>query len=470
MTYSGALGQNNITAGYIDLASAWRLDADYLYVGTKLSSQFQADSGITHFMKSYQRSSWFTQMYVTLDQKNGNIDFGSTATVTINRLAEYMCDTWLRVALPRIELLNTNQHGGLGTLRWCKNIGHNLIEDCQLTVNDQVIARIDSSILDIIKEFYEPYGQTENYDALIGNGRNTTAPHPLFFDPVLKETVLNIPLSFFFARETALALPISSLVFVEIKIIIKFRHWRDLLILQPYNDPSNRTDIVVGTDIDVEPKLRDPKFWARFILTNEFERAELENVRDMIVPMWQSSLPTPYEPANPPIHQPNFTFSVRALYPQIINTSWKAERSCYTADSPQMTFDIIGPIMLDGQEEAIKSVSLSYESQGRLNNTPWDILRHVATYHCGIKMPAPGLGLIPYSVNIVDLQPNGSTNYSKLGQVQIQFNPTTAAIDGYNGAGTTPGYNFPQRYEMQVHSEFWTVIRIQSGQLVMPYI
>lgn len=129
---------------------------------------------------------------------------------------------WLRVVIPKVTLLQGNQFGGDGRLRWTRNLMHNLIRECSISFNDLVAARFDNYHLDFWAAFTVPASKTVGYDNMIGNVDSLIAPHGVG-DP-LATRPLNLPLPFFYSRDSGVALPTAALPYNEMRIMFYFRN------------------------------------------------------------------------------------------------------------------------------------------------------------------------------------------------------------------------------------------------------
>ena len=193
---------SNLTSGFIDLATFDEIEK-YLYGGPDATA---------YFVRETRKSTWFTQVPVVLSRAAGSPAFGQEWSVAISRAGDYLLQTWLRVALPEVQLKTTNVvDGGTGTdghIRWTKNRSHNLIRECCITFNDLVAARFDNYHLDFWTAFTVPESKREGYNNMIGNVDELTTPHDNT-EPLPSYT-LNLPLPFFYTRDSGVALPTSS--------------------------------------------------------------------------------------------------------------------------------------------------------------------------------------------------------------------------------------------------------------------
>ncbi len=109
---------------FIDIATKDEIEK-YMY-GGKTSTAY--------FVRETRKATWFTQVPVSLTRANGSANFGSEWSASISRAGDYLLYTWLRVRIPSVTLLTTNQFGANGRIRWCRNFMHNLIRECSYYV------------------------------------------------------------------------------------------------------------------------------------------------------------------------------------------------------------------------------------------------------------------------------------------------------------------------------------------------
>lgn len=221
---------SNLTSGFIDLATYDEIEK-YMYGGPEATA---------YFVRECRKSTWFTQVPVVLSKCSGSPSFGSEWSVQISRAGDYLLQTWLRVELPEVAITNsveccdacptsaiTQGEFGCVSIRWTRNLGHALIRECCLTFNDLVAARFDNYHLDFWSAFTTPAGKQNGYDNMIGN----TGALAGMGDPhVLPAAILNVPLPFFYTRDSGVALPTAALPYNDMRIQFQFRNLSELLI------------------------------------------------------------------------------------------------------------------------------------------------------------------------------------------------------------------------------------------------
>ena len=204
---------SNITSGFIDLATFDEIEK-YMYGGPDATA---------YFVRETRKATWFTQIPVVLSRASGQPAFNQEWSVSISRAGDYLLQSWLRLQLPAVALASSVASGVF--IRWTRNLMHNLVRECAITFNDLVAARFDNFHLDFWAAFTVPASKQNGYDNMIGNLKELTEPARL-----LPDAILNLPLPFFYARDSGVALPTAALPYNEMRINFAFRDWADLLI------------------------------------------------------------------------------------------------------------------------------------------------------------------------------------------------------------------------------------------------
>jgi hypothetical protein len=505
---------SNVTSGFIDLATFDEIEK-YMYGGPDATA---------YFVRETRKSTWFTQVPVVLSNAAGSPGFNQDWSVNISRAGDYLLQTWLRLATPTVTL---NSSSSLGTIRWTHNLMHNLIRECSITFNDLVAARFDSYQLDFWSAFTTPAGKRVGYDAMIGNV-------PSLINPVgpgssLPSEVLNLPLPFFYGRDSGVALPTAALPYNEMRINFSFRDWSELLIAQipvdmavngyvPLPVSSSGTGFQSvqgpssGTDLAAIPHLSSRCYvWANYAIVSNDERKRMACApRDILIEQVQTA---PIQTWNPntnqyPSYDIRFSHAIKVLFFAVRNkTCWSAW-SNYTAWSQYVTRDSVtptdGPYYLvpveqlrpfnedfeaengggyppvtpypyaaqGGSPDPILDTSLIYENTARLSNMGSDYFSLVNPWFNAPTIPdKAGYHSYSYSLDFISLDPMGSTNYGKLTNVSINPTAAPAAVTAAAGTNTgSGGSSTGQLYQFIVTAVNNNIIRISGGALGFPVL
>lgn len=458
---------SNLTAGFIDLATFDELEK-YLYGGP---------SATAYFVRETRKATWFTQVPVALSRSNGTADFGQDSSVNISRAGDYMLMAWLRLNLPSVTLLSGNQFGANGRIRWTRNFMHNLIYECSITFNDLVAARFDNYHLDFWAAFTVPAGKLNGYKNMIGDFDDLTGPHSSS-DPIPAFT-LNLPLPFFFARDSGVALPTAALPYNEMRISYSFRNWSELLILDNIAAPAGTnpsTVPVVPTDIATAPSLSQVYTWANYAIVSNDERKRMACApRNILIEQVQTAPIQSFQPGNggnpTPSYDLRFSHAIKVMFFACRNTTVSNEWSNYTAATPVPGAGAVN-FNPSGAVDPIVSTSLTYENTARLQNMGSDYYSLIQPwYHAPVIPLETGYHMYSYSLDFICLDPKGSTNYGKLTNVSIAPVASTGAIAGANGTGILgSGADFAQTYRFITVCVNNNIIRISGGALGFPVL
>lgn len=456
---------SNAAAGFVDIAT---LDEIEKY-------QYGSSQAFTYFVRETRKSTWFTQIPVLLNKSSGQVGFGLDWSVNVSRACDYLLHTWLRVKTPAVTLLSTNKYGTDGRLRWTKNFMHNLVKECCITFNDLVAEKFDTYFFDFWAAFTTPASKQEGYDYMIGNFDVLLAPHAPGVE--INERWLNLPLPFFFTRDTGLALPTAALPYNDIRINFTFRPWQELLVLEnsapvlgvnPYSVP------VVGTDIDKEPTLGTADVWANYALVSNDERTRMGCApRDMLVEQIQTSPRNTFNPVQnrQPRFDIRFSHSVKALFFAMQNVTNRNVRSNYTTCSP-----IPGPVVDNYTPtncwDPIENATLTYENMDRLTRMGADYYSLISPWYFAPSIPAEtGYHLYSYSLAFYEVDPLGSTNFGKLTNVSLTPFGSEGSIVAQNGSGDiNSGADYPQSFEFIILCVNTNIIRCSGGVVGFPVL
>ena len=375
---------------------------------------------------------------------------------------------------------------------------HNLIQECSITFNDLVAARFDNFHLDFWSSFTVPSGKRNGYNVMIGNVNqliNPVAANPLILvgqggvqtsttavvnqAQVLPSQVLNLPLPFFFSRDSGIALPTAALPYNEMRINFSFRNWTDLLIKDVYiplaaqasgviatpaftssaatamttkpgywvSVPAQQSD-VVGNGPDIGNACQ---VWANYAIVSNEERKKMACApRDILIEQVQTaplqSYNTQTQPSTSgligvnggtqitPQFDIRFSHAVKVLFWSARNKANYSAWSNYTSDpqfplGPHQSGNIsaepavsalFGVVDFTAGSDPVDNTSLIYENTQRLQNMGSDYFSLVNPwFHSPVIPLETGYHSYSYSLDYYNIDPMGSTNYGKLTNVSI---------------------------------------------------
>lgn len=452
MSYSSTL-----SSGFIDLATYDELEK-YMYGGS---------DAIAYFVRETRKSTWFSTIPVVLQYSSGTPDFDSDFSVSISRAGDYLLNTWIRLGVPAVEPKNSDLF-----IRWTRNFMHNLISEISLSSNDLVVARFDNYHLDFWNAFTVVASKDVGYDTMIGNSNLIT---PKKSQP---QSVLNLPLPFFFSRDSGVALPTAALPYCELKINISFRDWTELLIIDEKEQISRPAN---ASDLKAVPHLLAVQVWGEYALVSNEERKKMACApRDILIEQVQS-LPVKSVSGKNTSDSFDLRFSqaVKVIFFAIRNTTVSSWWSNYTSATPYV--NINGSAFIDlqnseGLDDPIGSTTLTYENTNRLFGIGSDYFSLVNPWYHAPSIPTEtGYHMYSYSLDFYNLNPMGSTNYGKLTNVSIQLGYSTTFKSIGSGTYTPTGSAPVDTYQEQTYDFIMTavnnnIIRISGGSIGFPVL
>ena len=460
---------SNVTSGFIDLATFDEIEK-YLYGGPDATA---------YFVRETRKATWFTQVPVVLSRSAGSPAFNQEWSVSISRAGDYMLQTWLRLTTPTVTLTAVNGAGNAdGRIRWTRNFMHNIIRECCITFNDLVAARFDNYHLDFWAAFTVPAGKRNGYNNMIGTfddmigGNAPLVPIPAF--------TLNLPLPFFYGRDSGVALPTAALPYNEMRINFAFREWSDLLILEN----TSAATLAAGTEQRVQvtsadlvggtPVLGNTQVWANYAIVSNDERKRMACApRDILIEQVQTAPRQSFTPATNTQQSFDIRFShaIKVLFFAVRNTTSKAEWSNYLTASP-VDSGVAVNFTPSGAADPILQTSLIYENTNRLAQMGSDYFSLINPWFNAPVIPLEtGFHEYSYSLDFICLDPMGSTNYGKLTNVSIVPEASLAAVTGATGAGVVgSGASFNQQFEFIITAVNNNIIRVSGGALGFPVL
>lgn len=204
-----ATSNSNVSSGFVDMASYDAIEK-YLYGGCY---------AVTPFVRDTVKATWFTQVPAKLTSTKSTTESGGEFSASISRVGDYLLNNWLRVCTPEIYLVrnrfseNATENaktnnlyrisaskwdaaiaaaetawlpfaacgGRVGacpevSVRWTRNLMHNMVEKVNISFNELVQTSFTSHFFDFWAALTVPQSKRQGYDNMIGNTDDLTNP------------------------------------------------------------------------------------------------------------------------------------------------------------------------------------------------------------------------------------------------------------------------------------------------------
>ena len=487
---------------FIDLATFTELEG-FLYGGPE---------AVTLFVRAVQKANWFSFVPISLRNSGGTPNFGIKKNAsTLNRSGDYVLNTWFRCQIPLISFtptpatpIDTN-----ATLRWTRNLMHNLFERIWITFNELMVQEFDNFWLDFNQSFRVRGSKAVGYRNMIGDigimttgvtvGLAAASPAPLgtggFFQ---------CPFPFWYCEDTGVALPVAALPFNDIRVNYDLRDWQDLIVIDypvaiAVAAAAPTVGSVVSTNGATPPtvstaiSLGRPEVFAHYAVVHNDERVMMGDApRDILIKQVQPQRISP-------ISDPNATLAFDIRGSHAVIAYFFAWRNRSIQDKSQLvtgfTFDVGAewsnyttqandPFSINVGLDPVSIATLRYENTPRVSMGS-DYYSLTAPWYFSEAIPEDtGLHYYSYGTDTWALDPTGSTNYSKLANVSQEYVASPAALNAVStvaaglagananqafvpgGAATTIA--FPQRWEHVFHLYNHNIGRVANGSFGHP--
>lgn len=453
---------NTVTSAFIDLATFDEIEK-YLYNGP---------TAVTYFVRCVRKSTWFSQVPVTLTQNAGNPDFNGDVAFQISRAGDYLTYVFLRFTLPAVALTPSASAAGK-SIQWVNAVGHNIIDLTWVSFNDLKVQEFDSFWLDMWSAHTVTASKRTGYNNMVGNQLESlgqiNGPKTS-----LDAHTINVPLPYFFTRDTGIALPTAALPYNEMRIHFEFRDWRELLLFRGVDASA---DDLVSTDLH----LRTVQLWANYAVVSNEERVKMGKCpRDMVIEQVQRHGGRQFTAAvtttaSNQQFDIRMSHSIKALFWNIQNTTvctgnQAQELSNYTTSSYCSSTDLTPNGDSYGEahgEDPILLSSLLYENTYRLFEMGSDYFSLVQQfYHWDVIPEQTGFHSYSFAIKPTSMDPTGSTNFGKLTNVSLQLTPTQNAVD-QNALAQGQG---KQVYQLFIRALNFNIVRVSGGALGLPVL
>ena len=497
---------NSLTKSFVDLATY-----DQHEVG-----MYGGNDAITYFVRKVVKATWFAKGITQLQSSGSptNLAWNQEQDInfTISRAGDYLMNCWLRIVVPAVSLTSTA--ASTKSLRWTRNLAHNLFKDIQVTFNDlNMDVKKDNYYLDFWAAFTVPASKRVGYDNMIGNvdelinpcDSSLSAGIPTANVTFIPSYVLNLPLPLPFTRDTGIALPTAALPYNEMKIELTVRPLQDVLIIDApvtpdgtlnggssgasvygVSYPSNSSDV-----LNFASQTLNIQCFAEYALVSNQERVRMGSCpRDILIEQSQETSPVRFAAgAAGDRVDIRFSYPVKALMFGVRNNSVASEWSNYTCAAPVVNTSggVVSGITFDAYRFAVDPIDytrLYYENDIRFE-LPADYFSLVSPYYAAISIPeVTGYHLWSYTLDLASVDPKGSTNYGKLTNAtvemfpsalaQVAVAPTTSTVTpgsgGFRFLVASPFTPQAQTFNMIVVAINHNFVRVTGGAQLWKYL
>lgn len=470
---------------------------------------------MTHFRSVYRRHTNFAMEQIRMAFSSSNLEFSTIGTRTlscrVDRYAQLLHDCYVVLTLPDIwsplKFVNTVPPSGYDVrtnsigyeFQWCTNIGYNLIDHVDITMNGQVIQTLRGEWLKFYSYTTHDANKRAIVNQMVGNvpelndpahayDRNGQYPHaitpislPSAFpqstvpEPSIRSRQLMIPLHFWFCENPGLALPLVSLQNSEVFINVTLRPVTELYTVVDVT-PSSPTygtrvrPVSYPLNLFLSPPLRtglpsnptlttwfpDPFIEGNFIYLTEMEMNQLARAdQTFLIKTVKYVSKEGQFGGNTDLEIPMFNMVTRIVFASQRNdrillndwdnyTNWEhPDRAPWAA----ITSDIVTGLYSSGQQQ-ITSVYprdsmvdgvLLFDGKERfqVKPLPFFSLLQMYRYVTGETPALPGVYMYSFALDHSSYQPSGAANGSMFNKIILRLTLQQPIPDSVSGGAST---------------------------------
>lgn len=320
----------------------------------------------------------------------GNPGFGNTIVCDINKNGDLLTDILLEIKLPAT---------GETDISWINSIGIYILKEVRLKIGGILIDEFTPEYIDAYYKHSVQLGRYASYAEMIKNFsgfiNNTNT----------KESILYIPLPFWFTKSIGNAFPLISLGYMDIKVEIDFRSLSECLysVGSTSTVPTNLsfTNCRIYTEMVYLPKEER----CIYLATKEF---------DYLIEQKQYRVYSISDGDKNNNIKFNFNNPVKELM-------W-VYRDNYHKNRNEWTEYTLYNTTTTEEEEPFSSIELQFNGLERIKERSAGFFRLVHPFRYHVNTVSDFFYFFSFCDKPDDFQPSGYVNMSLIDNAQIQFN------------------------------------------------
>jgi hypothetical protein len=323
------------------------------------------------------------------------------------------------------DVLNGNRR-----FAWVDKLGHSIIDYVEVTIGGTEIDKQYGRWIDIWFELTGNKNQQDIYDKMIGN-----IPQLTTFDRTIKPAkTLFVPLQFWFNRNNGLALPLVSLEYHDVEIIVKLRYAQDVSYteLQSNETYINIDDLFLDNNLSVNISLLIDFYYLDGPERRKFAQGSHEYLIEQIQEISNTGIISNIVQENIDFYHPCKEIVWITQKNNFTNNPDGATKCQWCNYSLNDNSNI--NIYNDNQHKVYQYngnptdyAELFFNGYNRIDKYGGNYFNYVQpnTYHT--NTPSDGINSYSFAINPEEHQPSGSCNFSRLSNVllKLYLNDTT---------------------------------------------
>ena len=344
-------------------------------------------------------------------------DFGKRVTCIIDKKGDLLSDILIEIELPA---LNEN-------VSWTNGIGNFMIDYVELQLGGEPIDRITGDMLDTWMELTNELGIKNSAYNMVGKF--------ITFNQTTQSNALKllVPVPFWFCRSIDRSLPLISMQFTDVKIVVQFKTF-DKCWYKLTNEVPNSNKMISKAGLI-----------CNYVYLDVFERtkfAKQDNI-DFLIEQFQQN--NSYQVPDNIINVTTrlfFNHPVKELF-WFYRSTVALNANDYYNYGNVSNYGTVNLVAI----EPFDNIQLRYNGNDRFEQLPATFFRLYQPYRHHSSGTLQYIYVYSFAIEPEKIQPSGSCNFSKIDNATLQFTCTGSIPDG----------------TISIYATNYNILRIKSG-------
>ena len=389
--------------------------------------------------------------------------YGQRVVAVVNRNADLIWKTYVEVTLPDTSVPSVNWTSGAQ-----RRLGYLLLQQVEIEIGGQIIDRHYGEWLYLWETLTADFDTSLKLDNMVGGQYEGTTSS--FQTCNGRQSVLYIPLQFWFCRNPGLALPLIALQYHEVRFNITLNDTINLV---------NGTPTSAGTIASQAaklPALRDMALYIDYIYLDVDERRRFaqeshEYLIDQLQYEGQQQITTSSARIDLTLNHP--VKELVWVFQDARKTDCGSTSSINAGYAQPFSYnDIVDRcrLQINGQDRFDERYGdYFWKVQPYQHHTGGAFARTFAPNAggqvIGTSSPNP-INVYSFAIQPEEHQPSGTCNFSRIDSATLVFNSVTNPTSG-NDDGSFPNKSYP--YNFRLYAVNYNILRIMSGMGGLAY-
>ena len=324
-------------------------------------------------------------------------DFGKRVTCIIDKKADLLGDILLEIELPALS----------NTVSWTNGIGYFMLDWVELQLGGEPIDRISGDLLDSWMELTTELGIKNSVYSMIGKY--------LTFNINTQTKAINllIPLPFWFCRSIERALPLISMQYTDVRIVVQFKPFDKCWFKLTSETP------------DLPQMISKANLICNYVYLDVFERTKLakqERYEYLIEQFQQNN--------SCQIPQNIINVTSRLFFNHPVKELFWFYRSTIALNANDY-YNYASVISYSVPKiEPLDQIQLRYNGNDRFEQLPANFFRLYQPYRHHSCGTSDYIYMYSFALDPENMQPSGTCNFSKIDNATLNFTCTPSVSEG----------------------------------------